>query len=423
MVMATIEKRTTKAGERRYRVRWWLGDEKREKWFRTEADAKAFKTKTESDLLDGVVIDPRAGAIPLGVYFARWLPSRLVKGRPLRQSTRDGYARLWARTIEPELGKRKLRSLRPETIREWHAELVTTKGQDQGAKAYRLLHAVLATAVADEIIRLNPCRIRGAGQEHAEERPLAGLELVLDLADEIGTARDDKGEIKLDPKSGQPLEHDDRYRALVLTAGFAALRTGELLGLRRCDVDVLHGELRVVVQAQELKGRGRAELEHTKNDAGRRVVAIPPVVAEALEEHLATYTGLDPEAPVFVGPEGTPLRRATLSKVWRAAKKATGAPANLRIYDLRHHGATLAAQMPGITTKELMARIGHSSFTAAIRYQHAAAERDRTVADFIGERIASTRRTRRAPVISISRGAGGGLGDRSADAQAAGQGS
>jgi hypothetical protein len=38
------------------------------------------------------------------------------------------------------------------------------------------------------------------------------------------------------------------------------------------------------------------------------------------------------------------------------------------------------AQMPGITTKELMARIGRSSPQAALIYQNAAAERDREVA-------------------------------------------
>ena len=45
------------------------------------------------------------------------------------------------------------------------------------------------------------------------------------------------------------------------------------------------------------------------------------------------------------------------------------------------------AQMPGITTKELMARIGHSSPRAALIYQHATAERDREVATFLEGRL------------------------------------
>jgi len=59
-------------------------------------------------------------------------------------------------------------------------------------------------------------------------------------------------------------------------------------------------------------------------------------------------------------------------------------------HDLRHHAATLMARMPGITTKELMARIGHSSPRAALIYQHATAERDRQVAAFLEAQIDAT---------------------------------
>ncbi|MGQ0825115.1 MAG: hypothetical protein ACT4OX_08855 [Actinomycetota bacterium] len=54
------------------------------------------------------------------------------------------------------------------------------------------------------------------------------------------------------------------------------------------------------------------------------------------------------------------------------------------MHDLRHAGATLAAQA-GATTRELMARLGHSSPRAALRYQHASAERDRGLAARLDE--------------------------------------
>jgi len=127
---------------------------------------------------------------------------------------------------------------------------------------------------------------------------------------------------------------------------------------------------------------------------------------------MAEYTDADPEAPVFTGPEGTPLRRATFSDAWIAAKAHVGAPPELRPYDLRHHGGTLTARMPGITTKELMARLGHTSWRAALRYQHATAERDRKVANFLDEQIANVEREPKAPVVGLpdgTRGAGVGL--------------
>jgi integrase len=52
---------------------------------------------------------------------------------------------------------------------------------------------------------------------------------------------------------------------------------------------------------------------------------------------------------------------------------------DLRWHDLRHSGAVLAAQS-GATLAELMARLGHSTPAAAMRYQHAADGRDRAVA-------------------------------------------
>jgi len=70
------------------------------------------------------------------------------------------------------------------------------------------------------------------------------------------------------------------------------------------------------------------------------------------------------------------------------------APEGLRIHDLRHHAATLVARMPGITTKELMARIGHASPRAALHYQHATADRDRKMADFLDAEIATVVRLR-----------------------------
>ena len=53
---------------------------------------------------------------------------------------------------------------------------------------------------------------------------------------------------------------------------------------------------------------------------------------------------------------------------------------DMRVQDLRHIGATFAAQ-GGATTKELMARIGHTTPAMAMRYQIAAQDRDVKIAE------------------------------------------
>ena len=57
---------------------------------------------------------------------------------------------------------------------------------------------------------------------------------------------------------------------------------------------------------------------------------------------------------------------------------------DLRWHDLRHSGATLAAAT-GASLAELMARLGHSTPSAAMRYQHAVAGRDREIAALLSK--------------------------------------
>jgi integrase len=104
-------------------------------------------------------------------------------------------------------------------------------------------------------------------------------------------------------------------------------------------------------------------------------------------EHLIEFTGPEATDLVFVGIKDQPVRRATVYKAWhRALEKADlgkGAP-DFRFHDLRHTGATLAAGA-GASTRELMARLGHASSAASLRYQHATASRDESIAERLSE--------------------------------------
>ena len=69
--------------------------------------------------------------------------------------------------------------------------------------------------------------------------------------------------------------------------------------------------------------------------------------------------------------------------VWNKARQTVGLP-DLHFHDLRHTGGTLSAAT-GATFKELMARIGHSSVRAAMIYQHATRDRDKSIAAALGK--------------------------------------
>ncbi|MGO9912834.1 MAG: tyrosine-type recombinase/integrase [Acidimicrobiales bacterium] len=238
------------------------------------------------------------------------------------------------------------------------------------AKCYRLLHAILATAVEDELIGKNPCVLRGASTDRPAERPVATVERVYELADEIGPS----------------------LRAMVLMATFTGLRFGELRALRRRRLDLLHKTVEVVEQYQELSS-GELVLGPPKTDAGRRTVAIPHVLLPDLEAHLAEHSAPGPDGLVFCGSAGQPLHRKTFYRNWNRATRVAELD-GFHFHDLRHTGNTLAAAT-GASTKELMSRMGHASPRAALIYQHATRDRDAAIAealsDLIGTRLESGR--------------------------------
>jgi len=117
-----------------------------------------------------------------------------------------------------------------------------------------------------------------------------------------------------------------------------------------------------------------------KSEAGRRSVAIPPHVIDAIRHHLDSYAEAGPDGLVFVGPKGGPLRNANFGRsIWRPARARAGIPGGVTFHDLRGFSATMAARH-GATTRELMRRLGHASPEMALRYQRAEADRDTMIA-------------------------------------------
>ena len=124
---------------------------------------------------------------------------------------------------------------------------------------------------------------------------------------------------------------------------------------------------------------GKIVVSPPKTDAGRRVVTLPRLAVEALAARLDEYADPDPESLVFTTPGGAHLLRSPFNRlVWRPAVEQVGLD-GLRVHDLRHTAATLAAAA-GATTKELMERMGHTSPAVALRYQHVMADRQAALA-------------------------------------------
>lgn len=236
------------------------------------------------------------------------------------------------------------------------------------AKAYRLLHAIFETAVDDQMVRRNPCRIEGAGEEDSPEREVVSLPVVFAIADALPV----------------------RYRVMVLMATFASMRWGELVGLRRENIDLDACEIRIVETTAELD-RGDLLPETPKSRAGRRTVTFPAELVPELRWHLERFAQPGERGLVCAGPKGATLRRSNFRPIWNAACDKAGMP-GLHFHDLRHVGGTLAAGT-GASLKELMVRLGHSSTRAAMIYQHATRDRDQAIAKALGGLVQQLRAT------------------------------
>ena len=259
-----------------------------------------------------------------------------------------------ARLILPELGDAKLVTLTPARVREWHAGLGDAH-PTRNAHAYALLHAICATAVQDEVLDANPCRIRAAMQTKRRRD-----------VDVLTPAQVDRLAAKMPPQ----------LRASVILAAWCGLRWGETSELRRNDVSrdcsVLH--IRRAVAYRD----GKFHQGEPKTGAGIRDVAVPPHIRPVLKAHLRNHVAPAADSLLFADDDGTYLRPDRYRTHWEKARKAIGKP-NLRVHDLRHVGAVLAAQS-GATTAELMHRLGHTTPAMALVYQHVAEGRDAEIA-------------------------------------------
>jgi integrase len=301
-----------------------------------------------------------AAPVLLRDYSRTWLADR-----DLSPSSRLLYQHTLDKQILPGLGEVALTAITPALVREWHATLRTETGPTQRAHAYSLLRTILNTALADELIPANPCRVRGAGsvKRARQIRPATLAEL------EALTA-------------AMPA----RYRLMVLLAAWCAMRFGELAEVRRSDVDVGAGVIHI--RRGVVRGAEGQAVKGPKSEAGKRDVAIPPHLLPAVKAHLRDHTAASRAALLFPAASGGHMAPSSLYGVFHPAREAAGRP-DLRFHDLRHTGAVLAASA-GATLAELMARLGHSTVTAAMQYQHAAADRDKVIAAALSDLAAGT---------------------------------
>ena len=247
----------------------------------TRADALANLSRIESDLRRGAWIDPRAGKRTLSAYAEEWLDQR----NDLAVRTKELYEYLLESHVLPTLGNATLVGLAPSKIRSWHAALSRVH-PSTAAKAYRLLSSIMRTAVTDGFLVASPCKVDGAGVERPAERPVATVSEIESLHDSM----------------------PEHLRLIVSLATWSQLRRAELLGLRRKDVDLGKGILRIE-QSRTVTMKGKSLVKEPKTTAGRRTIA---TLISLSRRSRVIWTGTPDSSPIRSSSRGSlafPSRR------------------------------------------------------------------------------------------------------------------
>ncbi|MFF3300841.1 tyrosine-type recombinase/integrase [Streptomyces sp. NPDC094473] len=329
--------------------------------FPTQTDADRWLVRKEAEILDGRWKNPDDKVL-FGVYADAWF-----KERDYAATTRERNGSALRLHVLPTFANVVLSEITTPQIRRWRAGLLESGvGEATVAKAYQILRAIMNTAVDDEVIQRNPCRIKGAGAAKTAERPFLEVTEVFQLADAVPA----------------------RFRVFILLAAFTGLRFGELAALQRHDVDLERRTVAVRRALAETRTDGIL-VKAPKSAAGVRTVAFPASLTESLAAHLAAYAEPGRTGLVFTGARGGQLRRNNFRRLWLRALETTGL-GDVHFHDLRHTGNTLAAT-GGATTRELMQRMGHSSVRAALIYQHLVNGRDHAIAAHVDEQIRKVR--------------------------------
>lgn len=288
-----------------------------------------------------------AKKLTLREYATRWLAQR-----NLSSGTRRNYEQALRLHILPELGDLALADITPEDVRVWFTKM----GRDQEtrrARAYGVLTAIFNTAVDDGKIDRSPARVKGGTAVKRTKRSVVLLEPA-----ELAALADAMPE---------------DLRLSVLLAGWCGLRRGEVFALTRADIAADGSTVRINKAVNTYGHNPTAG--PTKTAESNRTVTVPPHVRPVVVAHLNEYVGKPKSALLFVDPErGGYVTEGRYRPHFFAARTAIGHE-ELHFHDLRHFGGTMAAYT-GATLREIQARLGHTTVSAAMRYQAVARSRE-----------------------------------------------
>lgn len=245
---------------KQYRVCGIPGVRKRS--FERKADAEAWKSKVQGDLLRGEFVDHRDGNITLDEYIDKeYWPTRT--GDPGTLQTIE--TRIKTR-IRPYLGTQSLNAIKVPQLRKYLADLDGRYAPASIIESWGTLSSILQAAVDDERIPRNPCLAKTVRPPSKPERKARAWTRERVMAVREGL--------------------DERFRVAVDLGVGAGLRQGEVLGLSADDIDTDGEIIHVRRQVRIVKNR----MVYSLPKGGKtRTVPLPKHLAVRIVEHAERF--------------------------------------------------------------------------------------------------------------------------------------
>jgi integrase len=307
-------------------------------------------------------------SVTVGEHVAERIEQWVRLGK-IGGKTAERYRELYTNQIAVHLGAIPLQQLKSGHIEKWHATLKTA-GRKDGAgglsaltirHAHRLLSKALKEAARHDLVVRNVAADEAPPRTEREEVTILNGDQVREVVKRL---------------QGQPI-----YTKVIISL-FTGARRSEVLGLNWSHFNP-DAKVITVRQAVEETNTGAVKLKEPKSKAGKRDIALPDIVVDALRDHrrqqlernLALGLGkLADDALIFSRLDGTPESPRALSKEWAAAAKGMGL--SVTFHALRHTHASMLIDA-GIDIVKISKRLGHANVSTTLDvYSHLFAARE-----------------------------------------------
>jgi integrase len=336
--------------------------------FKTQRECQEWLKKIHSQIDEGMTL--ASTKMGLDDFLSSWLTgTKTSKGR----STWRHYEQLTRTYIVPNLGKIKIRDLRPEHIQAFYNKLFDREvGIYTIRKIHLTLHSALQQAVRVGMIERNPASFVQPPKEPATEMAILNESQVSQL---------------LVAAQGSRLE------TLIHLAVISGARQMELLGLKWSDLDWVKQTLKIERQLLKPDGEG-VKYSSPKTRYGRRTISLGKKTIEILRKHYEDQQTDRYKAGeawkeyglLFSTQNGTPIHPRNLLRDYKKLLQAAGLPP-IRFHDLRHTAASLLLNQ-GVPVITVSRRLGHAKASITLDiYGHLIATMQTEMAEMIDDLV------------------------------------